>query len=52
LNDRYHLINTVDIKPNADGKELFEDLPGYSCYEINLDRSGTSTTQGQRVKTE
>ncbi|MCD4682232.1 MAG: transposase [Bacteroidales bacterium] len=29
----------VDIRPNSDGKLLFEDLPGYrySCYATNLD---------------
>lgn len=37
---RYIVVKKqVDIRPNASGKELFEDLPGYrySCYVTNLD---------------
>lgn len=36
---RYIVVKKqVDIRPNASGKELFEDLPGYrySCYVTNL----------------
>lgn len=37
---RYILVKKrVDIRPDAGGKELFEDLPGhrFSCYVTNLD---------------
>jgi hypothetical protein len=37
---RYIIVKKqVDIRPNAGGKELFEDLPGYrySCYVTNMD---------------
>jgi len=37
---RYIIVKKqVDIRPNAGGKELFEDLPGfrYSCFVTNLD---------------
>ena len=37
---RYIIVKKqVDIRPNAAGKELFEDLPGfrYSCFVTNLD---------------
>ncbi len=39
---RYIIVKKqVDIRPNAAGKELFEDLPGfrYSCFVTNLDLS-------------
>lgn len=37
---RYIVVKKrVDLRPNASGKELFEDLPGYrySCYVTNMD---------------
>lgn len=37
---RYIIVKKqVEIRPNAGGKELFEDLPGfrYSCFVTNLD---------------